>query len=58
MTTDPVQALIDAGAAILADYSTVTLAQPYLKLVQQGIGAPGSDRRRPEPAAAPAGAAP
>jgi hypothetical protein len=46
------------------DYDTVTLAQPYIELVRDRIGAPGSSRRRREAApapsadAAPAGATP
>lgn len=50
---------INAGTATLADYETVTLAEPFIALVRERIGAPGSSRRRREtPAAAPAGATP
>jgi hypothetical protein len=49
---------INAGEATLADYETVTLAEPFIALVRERIGAPGSSRRRREPAAAPAGATP
>ncbi len=31
----------------LKDYETVTLAEPYIALVRQRFGAPGSQRRRP-----------
>lgn len=48
---------INGGKPSLADYQTVTLAQPYVELVRQRIGAPGSSRRRP-PAPASAGATP
>ncbi|HEU0202084.1 MAG TPA: DUF4157 domain-containing protein [Burkholderiaceae bacterium] len=44
---------INAGTATLADYATVTLAEPFIALVRERIGAPGSSRkRRPAPAAA------
>lgn len=36
----------------LKDYETVTLAEPYIALVRQRFGAPGSSRRRPGAAAA------
>ena len=49
---------INAGTASLRDYETVVLAEPFLSLVRERIGAPGSPRRRREPAAAPAGATP
>lgn len=50
---------INAGNATLADYETVTLAEPFIALVRERIGAPGSSRRRREtPSAAPAGATP
>ncbi|MFO1086048.1 MAG: DUF4157 domain-containing protein [Reyranellaceae bacterium] len=50
---------INAGTATLADYETVTLAEPFIALVRERIGAPGSGRRRREPpSAAPAGATP
>jgi hypothetical protein len=39
---------IDAGNASLADYETVTLAEPFIALVRERIGAPGSRRRRRE----------
>lgn len=39
---------INAGTATLADYETVTLAEPYIALVRERIGAPGSRRRRRE----------
>lgn len=35
----------------LKDYETVTLAEPYIALVRQRFGAPGSDRKRPGAAA-------
>ncbi len=41
----------------LADINTISLAEPYIELVRQGIGAPGSSRRRrADPAAEPAAA--
>jgi hypothetical protein len=40
---------IRAGNAELRDYETVTLAEPYIALVRQRFGAPGSSRRRPTP---------
>ncbi len=43
---------INAGQGTLADYDTVTLAQPYIELVRQRVGAPGSPRRTPAPTAA------
>jgi hypothetical protein len=43
---------INAGQGLLADYATVTLAEPYIELVRQRVGAPGSSRRTPAPAAA------
>jgi hypothetical protein len=49
---------INAGTATLADYDTVTLAEPFIALVRQRIGAPGSNRRRPEAPAAAGGATP
>jgi Domain of unknown function (DUF4157) len=50
---------INAGTATLEDYNTVTLAEPFIELVRERIGAPGSSRkRRQSPAAAPAGATP
>jgi hypothetical protein len=48
---------INAGNATLADYETVTLAEPFIALVRERIGAPGSSRRRRETPAA-AGATP
>jgi hypothetical protein len=36
---------INAGNATLADYETVTLAEPYIERVRRRIGAPGSSRR-------------
>ncbi|MFO1161114.1 MAG: DUF4157 domain-containing protein [Reyranellaceae bacterium] len=48
---------INAGNATLEDYDTVTLAEPFIELVRDRIGAPGSSRRRREaPSAATAGA--
>jgi hypothetical protein len=44
------------GTATLEDYDTVTLAQPFIELVRQRIGAVGSSRRTA--AANPAGATP
>jgi hypothetical protein len=44
------------GTATLADYDTITLAQPFIELVRQRIGAVGSSRR--SAAANPAGATP
>ncbi|MDE2453030.1 MAG: DUF4157 domain-containing protein [Burkholderiales bacterium] len=41
-----------AGNGSLADYETVTLAEPYIALVRQRIGAPGSSRKAPAGAAA------
>jgi hypothetical protein len=35
----------------LKDYETVTLAEPYIALVRQRFGAPGSTRQRPVAAA-------
>jgi hypothetical protein len=49
---------INAGTASLRDYETVVLAEPFISLVRERIGAPGSPRRRREPSAAPAGATP
>jgi hypothetical protein len=50
---------INAGTATLEDYDTVTLAEPFIELVRERIGAPGSSRkRRQSPAIAPAGATP
>jgi hypothetical protein len=46
---------INAGEATLADYETVTLAEPFISLVRDRIGAPGSSRRETPSAA---GAAP
>jgi hypothetical protein len=48
---------INAGNGRLEDFETVTLAEPYIELVRQRIGAPGSSRLRPAapPAGAPAG---
>lgn len=37
---------IKAGNATLADYETVSLAEPYIALVRERIGAPGSSRKR------------
>ena len=43
----------------LEDFHTITLAEPYIELVREGIGAPGSARReRESPGAEPAGATP
>ena len=43
----------------LEDFHTITLAEPYIELVREGIGAPGSARReRASPGAEPAGATP
>jgi hypothetical protein len=43
----------------VVDFHTITLAEPYIELVREGIGAPGSARReRESPGAAPAGATP
>jgi hypothetical protein len=36
---------IRSDAGTLEDYETVTLAEPYIELVRQRIGAPGSSRR-------------
>ena len=50
---------INAGNATLEDYDTITLAQPFIELVRDRIGAPGSQRKhRESPASAPAGATP
>ena len=50
---------INDGTATLEDYDTVTLAQPFIELVRERIGAPGSSRKHREtPAAAGAGATP
>lgn len=50
---------INAGNATLEDYDTVTLAQPFIELVRDRIGAPGSQRKhRDSPASAPVGATP
>ncbi|WP_063534730.1 DUF4157 domain-containing protein [Burkholderia sp. MSMB1589WGS] len=49
---------INAGSATLADYETVTLAEPFIALVRERIGAPGSARRRREAPQAGAGASP
>jgi hypothetical protein len=50
---------INADQATLADYETVTLAEPFIALVRDRIGAPGSSRKRREsPSATPAGATP
>jgi uncharacterized protein DUF4157 len=50
---------INAGNATLEDYDTVTLAQPFIELVRERIGAPGSQRKhRESPASAAAGATP
>lgn len=43
----------------LKDFNTVSMAEPYIELVREGIGAPGSKQKeRPSPSAAPAGATP
>jgi hypothetical protein len=52
---------INAGTATLRNYETVVLAEPFIALVRERIGAPGSNRRRragAAPSAAPAGAGP
>jgi hypothetical protein len=50
---------INAGNATLTDYETVTLAEPFIALVRERIGAPGSSRKRREaPSAALAGVTP
>lgn len=43
---------INVGAGTLADYETVSLAEPYIALVRERIGAVGSSRKhRPQPTA-------
>jgi len=44
---------INAGNGSLADFETVTLAEPYIELVRDRIGAPGSARKRRTPVASP-----
>lgn len=39
---------INAGNGTLRDFETVTLAEPYIELVRQQVGAPGSHRRHPD----------
>lgn len=46
---------INDGSGTLADYNTVALAEPYIALVRQRVGAPGSSRRRLTAPTAPAG---
>ncbi|WP_222928165.1 DUF4157 domain-containing protein [Luteimonas viscosa] len=46
------------GQQRLRDIETVVLSEPYIELVRARIGAPGSARRRREPAAAADGASP
>jgi hypothetical protein len=49
----------DGSPRELIDNQTLAMAQPYVDLVRQGIGAPGSSRRRPASApAAPSGGTP
>jgi hypothetical protein len=44
---------INAGNGTLADFGTVTLAEPYIELVRDRIGAVGSPRKHRSPAPSP-----